>query len=414
MGKTALVLSGGGSRGAYEIGVWKGLKKLGCPIDMVMGTSVGAINGAMIAQKALKRAEDLWLKMETDMIFDIESSGIPSEDAAAYAKEIVLHGGAGSTGLSKLLHRYIDENKVRNSSIRYGLVTVEFPSFREFDLYIDDIPKGRLADFIMASASCFPAVRKYEIDGKKFIDGGYRNNLPISMALAEGADRIIAVDLEAVGVVDQDILQEASKQCREFHLIKSPLPLGNFLMFDRMNTARIMRLGYLDTMRHFGKYDGLRYTFKRGEMTSHQLASADNAAYFLELDPGEVYTKKKLKAAASARLKRIAASPRLSTAFSALKEAVSNVDNDTSEGGNEAEVQSKEERKERSRSALSGVIDAARDLVDDADLRMALVLSIADSLKQKGEDSAFLHPMIFRILEPEVQAANFLVHENLI
>ena len=122
----------------------------------------------------------------------------------------------------------------------------------------------------------------------------------------------------------------------------------------------------------------------------------------------------KLKAAASARLKRIAASPRLSTAFSALKEAVSNVDNDTSEGGNEAEVQSKEERKDRSRSALNGVIDAARDLVDDADLRMALVLSIADSLKQKGKDSAFLHPMIFRILEPEVQAANFLVHENLI
>ncbi|MFR4798878.1 MAG: patatin-like phospholipase family protein, partial [Lentihominibacter sp.] len=65
MKKTALVLSGGGSRGAYEIGVWKALKTLGIQIDMVMGTSVGAINGAMIVQDDLNLAENLWLQLET-------------------------------------------------------------------------------------------------------------------------------------------------------------------------------------------------------------------------------------------------------------------------------------------------------------------------------------------------------------
>lgn len=406
MKKTALVLSGGGSRGAYEIGVWKGLKKLRISIDMAAGTSVGAINGAMVAQKALKQAEHLWLQMETDMIFDIESSGIPSEDAVAYAREIVLHGGAGSTGLAKLLHQYINEDKIRRSSIEYGLVTVQFPSFEKHALYARDIPKGRLTDFIMASASCFPAVRKYDIDGEYFIDGGYRDNLPVSMALAAGADRIIAVDLEAVGTVDRESLNRASRECKEFHLIKSPLPLGNFLTFDRLNTARIMRLGYLDTLRHFGKYDGIRYTFKKGEFSSHQLLGADNAAYFLELDPGEVYTEKKLKPAASTRLKRITDTSRLSEAFSALKEVVSNAD--TCTGGAHAETAG------RSKAALKRVMDMARELVDDADLRMALVLSIADSLKEKGEDSAFLHPMIFKILEQEIQAANFLIREKLI
>ena len=406
MKKTALVLSGGGSRGAYEIDVWKGLKKLRISIDMAAGTSVGAINGAMVAQKALKQAEHLWLQMETDMIFDIESSGIPSEDAVAYAREIVLHGGAGSTGLAKLLHQYINEDKIRRSSIEYGLVTVQFPSFEKHALYARDIPKGRLTDFIMASASCFPAVRKYDIDGEYFIDGGYRDNLPVSMALAAGADRIIAVDLEAVGTVDRESLNRASIECKEFHLIKSPLPLGNFLTFDRLNTARIMRLGYLDTLRHFGKYDGIRYTFKKGEFSSHQLLGADNAAYFLELDPGEVYTEKKLKAAASTRLKRITDTSRLSEAFSALKEVVSNADTYT--GGARAETAG------RSKAALKRVMDMARELVDDADLRMALVLSIADSLKEKGEDSAFLHPMIFKMLEQEIQAANFLIREKLI
>ena len=55
--KTALVLGGGGSRGAYEIGVCKALEELEIEIDMVFGTSVGAINGAMIAQGDLALAE---------------------------------------------------------------------------------------------------------------------------------------------------------------------------------------------------------------------------------------------------------------------------------------------------------------------------------------------------------------------
>jgi len=206
--------------------------------------------------------------------------------------------------------------------------------------------------------------------------------------------------------VNRESLNRASRECKEFHLIKSPLPLGNFLTFDRLNTARIMRLGYLDTLRHFGKYDGIRYTFKKGEFSSHQLLGADNAAYFLELDPGEVYTEKRLKAAASTRLKRITDTSRLSEAFSALKEVVSNADTYT--GGARAETAG------RSKAALKRVMDMARELVDDADLRMALVLSIADSLKEKGEDSAFLHPMIFKMLEQEIQAANFLIREKLI
>ena len=65
MKKTAFVLSGGGSRGAYEIGVWKALKELGVEIDMVFGTSVGAINGAMVAQDEPELAEKLWKQMET-------------------------------------------------------------------------------------------------------------------------------------------------------------------------------------------------------------------------------------------------------------------------------------------------------------------------------------------------------------
>ncbi|MBQ3185797.1 MAG: patatin-like phospholipase family protein, partial [Firmicutes bacterium] len=99
MKKTALVLSGGGSRGAYEIGVWKALKELDIKIDMVFGTSVGSINGALIVQGDLELAERLWQELETDMVFDasdeeysfkstfesIDLGGMSADDTLSYA-----------------------------------------------------------------------------------------------------------------------------------------------------------------------------------------------------------------------------------------------------------------------------------------------------------------------------------------
>ena len=65
-GKTALVLSGGGSRGAYQVGCWKALNELGFTFDMVVGVSVGALNGGMVAQGEQALAGELWRKVEAD------------------------------------------------------------------------------------------------------------------------------------------------------------------------------------------------------------------------------------------------------------------------------------------------------------------------------------------------------------
>ena len=247
MKKTALVLSGGGSRGAYQIGVWEALSELDVTIDMVFGTSVGSINGAMVVQGDLELSRKLWQQMETDMIFDIETSGLPSEDAWAYAKEIVLRGGAGTSGLGRLLREYIDEDRVRNAAADYGLVTVEFPSLEGHFLYKSDIPYGRLADYILASASCFPAAQKYVCllytsPSPRDVEEGYRDNLPVEMALDRGATSIIAVDLHAAGIVRHSAVRKAKEVPDGFHMIESPLDLGNFLIFDKLNTGRIMRI----------------------------------------------------------------------------------------------------------------------------------------------------------------------------
>lgn len=362
MKKTALVLSGGGSRGAYEIGVWKALKELDIEIDMVFGTSVGSINGALIAQGDLDAAEKLWYELETTMVFDL-----PDDDAISYAKEMVLHGGAGTSGLENLMDRYFDEEKVRSSGIDYGLVTTKFPSMSGAFLYADEIPESRLGDYIMASSSCFPFVRKCVIDEISYIDGGYSDNLPVEMAMNRGATTIIAVDLQAMGTVRKSTIEEAYEKCDEFHMIKSPVDLGNFLVFDTENSKRIMTLGYLDTMRHFGKYDGIKYTFEKGQFKAHHLAGADNAAYMLKLDPCVVYNNK--------------------TIIEALRPAI-------------------EEH--------MACCESWTDYLNNAELHGQLLLYIAKSLKQEEENSMFMQPTFFKALKNEVQAANFLIKSELV
>lgn len=381
MKKTALVLSGGGSRGAYEIGVWKALKELDIKIDMVMGTSVGAINGALIAQGDLTLAESLWHNLETNMVFDvtdeeyafketldnIDLGGMSADDALSYAKEIALHGGAGTSGLETLMAKYIKEDIVRKSSIDYGLVTTEFPSMNGEFLYIDNIPDGQLNDFILASASCFPAVRKCAIGSKTYIDGGYIDNLPIEMAMDRGATTIISVDLQAVGIVRRSTIDAAKDNCDEFHMIKSPVDLGNFLIFDKENSKRIMTLGYLDTMRHFGKYDGIKYTFEKDQLKPHHLAGADTAAYMLELDPCVLYNRDSI--------------------VEALKPAIKN---------------------------LEMYHESLTDYLNDTELKGQLLLYIARSLKEDKENSIFMQQPLFKALKDEVQAANFLIKNNLV
>src|SRR5674476_47363 len=146
MGKVGLVLSGGGSRGAYQIGVWQALRELGVKINLVAGTSVGAINGAIICQGGFDIAVSLWKEVETNMVFDLKESnrilkksdftldigGIPFEQLNQYAKEIITGGGADISGLKGLLANYLDEKLIRESPVDFGLVTVEYPAMKPY------------------------------------------------------------------------------------------------------------------------------------------------------------------------------------------------------------------------------------------------------------------------------------------
>ncbi len=257
---TALVLSGGASKGAYEIGVCQAVLDLELKIDMAVGTSIGAMNAYVIAQGGLEAAKDVWLHLRTEDVFD--------------------RGGASSgmarfTGIKDLLAARFSEEAVRASDIDFGLCTVRIPDgadiaraaerFRHhagplelsdledlkpevLRLWKEDIPEGRMMDYILASCSAVPLTIPYTIDGETYIDGGFSDNLPVSMALERGADLIIAVSLHAVGRVKLRDLIRADMQKKLIYISPSG-PTGNMAEFDPENSERIMRMGYADALK---------------------------------------------------------------------------------------------------------------------------------------------------------------------
>lgn len=107
MGKKAVVLSGGGAKGGYQIGVWKVLRQMGFTPDIVVGTSVGALNGALMALDNFDAALDIWENMSMDSVFQnfVNMSDEENPDRESYikelAKEAIFKGGADYTPLQE-------------------------------------------------------------------------------------------------------------------------------------------------------------------------------------------------------------------------------------------------------------------------------------------------------------------------
>lgn len=387
--KTALVLGGGGSRGAYEIGVWKALNELGIKIDIVTGTSVGAINGALVAQGDLEIAEKLWKELETQMVFDVEGN-----DALSYAKEIIAHGGAGTDGLKKLLTDTISEEKVRNSHVEYGLTTVSIPDLKPHELLKEEIPEEQLIKYIMASAACFPASKFTEIDGKRFIDGGYSDNIPIKLALEAGAERVIAVNLDAVGIIKKADM----KKVDDLTIVEPRWNLGNFLVFDKQNSSRIIQLGYLNTMKVMGRHDGERYTFHKGEFDDKKMRGSDEAGDFFEVDPLTVYTKDGF----NEELKK------------KVDEYIKINERELKEDFNTLIVDSKHLKHAEDFFELAhATTNLIKDGLHNANSKL-FTLVIAESLKNHmDEKNFFLSKAALKVLRHQITAANYLLKYNL-
>lgn len=254
----AVVLSGGGSKGSYEIGFYKAIRKLRIKYDIVTGTSVGALNGVLMVQKTYYRGFFLWYNLNYKKIFDYDSIKYKEEQILNLYKDNLIKGGTDISRLEKTISKVISAKKFFNSNIKYGLITVKVPSFKGIRIIKEDLTENNLKDYLIASSSCFPAFKLKKIDNNYYIDGGFYDNLPINLAIDLGATEVIAVDLDEIG------LKRKVKSDIPITYITPQNDIGSFLKFEKNKTRRGIRLGFNDTMKKFNKLDGDKYTFKLG------------------------------------------------------------------------------------------------------------------------------------------------------
>lgn len=255
----AIVLSGGGSKGSYQIGVWKALKKLHIKYDIITGTSVGALNGALMTQNTYRKAKKLWKNINLKTLFgeDATESENNIEVLKMYKDNIIKNGGMEVTELENLIDNSLNKKRFFNSHINYGLITFNIDKLKPVKLVKEKIPEEKITDYLMASASCYPAFKQKKIEDKNFIDGGIYDNLPINLAIELGADEIIAVDLKAPGI------KQTPKEKIPTIKISPNNKLTNFLNFYSSGAKQNILFGYNDTMKVFGKYEGKKFTYKK-------------------------------------------------------------------------------------------------------------------------------------------------------
>ena len=260
-----LVLAGGGTRGAYQVGVWKALQELNIKIKGIVGASIGALNGALFLQNDYSQVSKMYETIKINNIMKV--SGVNGNKnifdlsnifnlASNYRKQ----NGIDNTPLRKMIEKYIDMDKLYNSEIDFGLVTYSVKNKQPLQKFKNEIPKEEMVNYLLAS-SCFPIFKPQVINNEEYYDGGLYDSAPTNMLIEKGYKNIILVDIAGVG------FSRKLTTSKGIYLktIRPSEDLGGTFEFNHDRIVKNIKLGYLDTMKSFNKMQGHIYYFKNEE-----------------------------------------------------------------------------------------------------------------------------------------------------
>ena len=262
-----IVLEGGGARGSYQIGAWKALRDAGIKIRGIAGASVGALNGALICMDDLEKAEEIWENIRYSQVIDVDDDVIETVKkldlkslnlvkVAEDAKKILKDKGLDITPLKNLIESVVDEDKIRSSDRELYLTTYSVTDRELLVLNAKDIPDGEIGDMLLASAY-FPAFRNDKLGGKRYLDGGGWNNVPINILLEHDYKDILVIRIYGLGY-DSERTTEIPEDVHVTHIAPRQ-DLGGILEFDRTRARKNMTLGYYDAKRVLYGLEGRWY-----------------------------------------------------------------------------------------------------------------------------------------------------------
>jgi len=264
MGKLGLCLSGGGGRGAYQIGALVALKELGIldKVSYYSGTSIGSVNAVMVATSSLENAKNIWLNIPDDSLKknenffkEIKEEGYKIYKSGLYEMDL----------LEEILTNNIDINKLKiddvfiaigdggDSNEGFKLLRNTYKHYikKESRIVYQGL-KGLTQEEAIEAVrmSCaiplvFPSVIK---DGKKYYDGGVYDNVPVEPLVRVGCDEIIVVHLHKIHFFRPKKYPDVL-----FHEIKHKGLLGSILDFSKEHSHKLYEYGYNDVMCYYSE-----------------------------------------------------------------------------------------------------------------------------------------------------------------
>lgn len=270
MQKIGVVLEGGGVKGAYQAGVFKALAELGIQFDGVVGTSIGAVNGALYLQGGYEKIESVWKTVRLNTVFDFTDDEIEkvldSQVAPAvveYLKRRVSEKGnlieKSYLKAQEFFRNSVDEETIRNSGKDFGVVTFNISDLKPVEIMMSQIENGKLADFVIASAT-FPIFPPKVIDGKKYIDGGVYDNMPINLLARNGYDKMLVIRTNPMSKKPKRPIE---KDGLDVYYIAPSEDLGKAMAFLSSRVKKFMDMGYADAHSHWDA--GLKEFLRDGE-----------------------------------------------------------------------------------------------------------------------------------------------------
>lgn len=187
-GPVAFVLGGGGVLGAVEVGMLRALFRTGIRPDLLLGTSIGAVNGALVAadptEEVIDRLVRLWASPEASEIYGDSLA----RQLRRFAARTHLHS---PRPLRRLLERELGEETTfadLKLPFRCCAASIERAAEHWFD-------QGPVVDAVLASAAVPGLLPPMEINGEHFIDGGIVNSIPVGEAVQAGAKQIFVLQV---------------------------------------------------------------------------------------------------------------------------------------------------------------------------------------------------------------------------
>lgn len=264
-----IVLEGGGARGSYQIGAWRALREAGVQIKGIAGASVGSLNGALMCMDDLERAEYIWENISYSKVMDIDDDlmdqlqhgrlrDLNLKVVADNALRLLKEGGFDIAPLKQLIAGTVDEDRIRDSGRELYITTFSVDERKGIVVDVKNLPEGDIPDALLASAY-FLAFKNEKLGGKRYMDGGGFNNVPVNVLIDKGYQDIIIIRIYGLGFDTEKVIQ-VPEGVNISHIAPKQ-DLGGILEFDRKKAKRNMMLGYYDAKRFLYGLAGRVYYF---------------------------------------------------------------------------------------------------------------------------------------------------------